>query len=98
MVRFPAGAGNFSLHHRVQNSSGAHPSSYPMGTRDTFPGVKLSGREADHSHPSSAEAKEHVELYIHSPNTPSWRGAHLKKKHRDNLTFTLHIPSMHKSY
>jgi hypothetical protein len=33
------------------------------------------GREADHSHPSSAEVKEWVELYIHSPNTPSWRGA-----------------------
>jgi hypothetical protein len=26
-VRFPAGAGNFSLHHRVQNCSGAHPTS-----------------------------------------------------------------------
>jgi hypothetical protein len=38
--RFPAGAGNFSLHHRVQNSSGAHPASYPMGTRDSFPGGK----------------------------------------------------------
>jgi hypothetical protein len=36
-VRFPAGAGNFCLHHRVQNGSGAHPASYPMGTR----GVKL---------------------------------------------------------
>jgi hypothetical protein len=36
-VRFTAGAGNFSLHHRVQNGSGAHPASYPMGTR----GVKL---------------------------------------------------------
>jgi hypothetical protein len=30
-VRLPAGAGNFSLHHRVQNGSGAHPASYPMG-------------------------------------------------------------------
>jgi hypothetical protein len=37
-VRLPAGAGNFSLHHRVQNSSGAHPASYPVGTRDSFPG------------------------------------------------------------
>jgi hypothetical protein len=27
-----------------------------------------------------------VELYLHSPNTPSWRGAQLK--HRDNFTFT----------
>jgi hypothetical protein len=34
-----------------------------------------SGREADHSPPSSAEVKGWVELYLHSPNTPSWRGA-----------------------
>jgi hypothetical protein len=27
-----------------------------------------------------------VELCLHSPNTPSWRGAQLK--HRDNFTFT----------
>jgi hypothetical protein len=26
-----------------------------------------------------------VELYLNSPNTPSWRGAQLK--HRDNFTF-----------
>jgi hypothetical protein len=32
-------------------------------------------READHSPPSSADVKEWVELYIRSPNTPSWRGA-----------------------
>jgi len=37
--------------------------------------VKRPGRDADHSPPSSAEVKECVELYIHSPNTPSWRGA-----------------------
>jgi hypothetical protein len=39
-VRLPARAGNFSLHHRVQNGSGAHPASYPMGTSDSFPGGK----------------------------------------------------------
>jgi hypothetical protein len=38
-------------------------------------GVKRPGREADHSPPSSAEVKECVELYHHSLNTPSWRGA-----------------------
>jgi hypothetical protein len=32
-VRFPAGTGNFSPHHRVQNGSEAHPASYPMGRR-----------------------------------------------------------------
>jgi hypothetical protein len=35
-VRFPAGAGNFSLHHRVPNGSGAHPTSYPVGTEDSL--------------------------------------------------------------
>jgi len=38
-------------------------------------GVKRPGREADHTSPSSAEVKECVELYLHSPNTPSWPGS-----------------------
>jgi hypothetical protein len=38
-------------------------------------GVKRPGREADHSPPSSAEVKQWVKLYLHSLNTPSWRGA-----------------------
>jgi hypothetical protein len=42
-VRFPAGAGNFSLYHRVQNGSGANPASYPMGTRGYLPGLKAAG-------------------------------------------------------
>jgi hypothetical protein len=42
-VRFPAGAVNFSLHHRVQNGSGAHPASYPMVTGGSFPGGKAAG-------------------------------------------------------
>jgi hypothetical protein len=42
-VQFPAGSGNFSLHLRVQNSSGAHPASYPMGTMGSFPGGKAAG-------------------------------------------------------
>jgi hypothetical protein len=42
-VRFPAGGGNFSLHHRVQNGPGAHPDSYPMDTRGSFPGGKTAG-------------------------------------------------------
>jgi len=53
--------------------------------------VKRPGRGVDHSLPSSAEVKERVELYIHSPNTPSWRGAEFK--HKDNFTsfFTFKI-------
>jgi hypothetical protein len=42
-------AGNFSLHHCVQNGSGAYPASYPMSTRGSFPGIKLPEREADHT-------------------------------------------------
>jgi hypothetical protein len=33
--------------------------------------------EADHSSPFSAEVKEWVELYLHSPNTSTWCGAQL---------------------
>jgi hypothetical protein len=49
-------------------------------------GVKRQGGEADHSPPSSAEVEERLGLYLHSPNTPSWRGTQLK--HRDTFTFT----------
>jgi hypothetical protein len=42
-VRFLAGAGNFSLHHRVQNGSGAHSASYLVGNRGSFPGIKAAG-------------------------------------------------------
>jgi hypothetical protein len=45
--------------------------------------------EANNSPPSSAEIKEWVELYIHSPNTPSWRDASLK--HGYNFTFYFYL-------
>jgi hypothetical protein len=38
-----------------------------MGVRAPSLGFKWPGREADHTPPSSAEVKECVELYIHSP-------------------------------
>jgi hypothetical protein len=41
--RFLAGDGNFSLHHCLQNGSGAHPASNPIGTRGYFPGGKAAG-------------------------------------------------------
>jgi hypothetical protein len=47
-------------------------------------GVKRPEREADHSPPSSAEVKEHVELYLHSQYTFM---ALCLVKHRDNFTF-----------
>jgi hypothetical protein len=36
-IRFPAGTGNFSLHHRVQNGSGAPPSLLSNGYQRPFP-------------------------------------------------------------
>jgi hypothetical protein len=42
-VRFQARDGNFSLHHRVQNGSGAHLICYPMGIRVSFPVGKAAG-------------------------------------------------------
>jgi len=37
-----------------------------------------------------------VELYIHSPNTPPWRGAQLK--HRDNFTFTFTLMFIYSTF
>jgi hypothetical protein len=42
-VRFLARAGHFSLHHRIQNGSEAHPVSFPVGIRGSFPGGKAAG-------------------------------------------------------
>jgi hypothetical protein len=43
--------------HRVQTGSGEHPASYPMGTGESSPELRRSGRETDHSSPLSAEVK-----------------------------------------
>jgi hypothetical protein len=85
-VRFPAGAGNFSLHHRVQNGSGAHPASYPRGTGSLSLRVKRPGREANHSPPSSAVVTNawsytSTPQYVFMP----W----CLVKHRDIFTFYL---------
>jgi hypothetical protein len=57
----------FSLLQVVQTGSGVHPTSYPMGTGGSFPGVKRPGREADHSPPSSAEVKK---MWIYTSTPP----------------------------
>jgi hypothetical protein len=59
----------FSAHART--GRGTHPASCTMGT-GSFLGVKRPGRGADHPHPSSAEVKERVKLYIYFPSGPSW--------------------------
>jgi hypothetical protein len=83
-VRVLAGAGDFSLHHRVETGPGAQPASYPVGTRRAFPGAKATGAW---SWPlTSIKCRDHecMALYLHSSNAPSRHGAQLQ--HRDNFT------------
>jgi hypothetical protein len=75
----------------VTDLKNAHPASYLMGTRGSFPGVKRPACEIDHSLLSSAEVKECAELYLHSSNTPSWCGAQLKNRENFTFTYTIHI-------
>jgi hypothetical protein len=57
IVRFPAQATDFSPLQNVHTGSGAHPASYSTATADSFPGVQLPRRQADHSPPSGTEIK-----------------------------------------
>jgi hypothetical protein len=53
-------------------------------------GVKLT------PHPIYCRGQECVELHFRSTNnTLSWRGAQLKKKQRDNFTFTFTLPYLY---
>jgi hypothetical protein len=63
----PGRVKNFPLLHIVQTGSGVHPTSYKMGTRGSFPGVKRQVREADHSPPTSAEVKK---MWIYASTPP----------------------------
>jgi hypothetical protein len=71
-IRFPAEVRDFSLPHRVQTSSWAHPAFYPAGIGHPFPGMKRSGREAHQSDLSRAEAKKSGDIPP-LPHMPSWR-------------------------
>jgi hypothetical protein len=58
-VRSPAEAEDISSNICAQTGCGAHPASCTMRTAGSFPGGKARpGRDADHSHPSSAEVKK----------------------------------------
>jgi len=81
-----------SNHHRLLSTRPAlRPTQTPIQwIQSALPlGVKWSGREADRSHPSSADVKECVELYFHSPSMHSVGGARLK--HRDKFTLTYSV-------
>jgi hypothetical protein len=66
-VQFPAVAGNFSLHHRIQTGFRAHPASYPLGTGSSFPGGKAAGivKLTTHLH-LVPRPRMHGALYLYS--------------------------------
>jgi hypothetical protein len=90
-VRVPVGARNFRLTTTPRPALGPTQLSVQWLPVALSLGVKRPGRETDHSPPSSTEVKECVELYFHSPNTPSWRGVRLKK----STVITLPLPLQH---
>jgi hypothetical protein len=67
-----------------------HPIQWVTGALSLW--VKRPGREAGHSHQSSTEVKECVEVYLHYTNIPSWC-AQLKKSIGSTLPlpFTVNI-------
>jgi hypothetical protein len=86
-VRSPAEAKDFSSILCVQTGSVAHPASCTMGTGGPFPGGEARpGRDPDHSPPPSAEVENVQELYLLSPQAPSWRVAGLLYLYLFNYT------------
>jgi hypothetical protein len=69
-VQFPVGAGNFLFTTMSRTALGTiqPPTRWVPGAVSLE--VKRPGREADYLPPPSAEVKECMELYLHSPNTP----------------------------
>jgi len=67
------------------------PSLLCSGYQGLFPWGKWPGHEADHSPPSSAEAKQCVELYLHSPIRPHDVVLSLKKTAQRQLYLYLPV-------
>jgi hypothetical protein len=82
---------DFSLRNRVQNGSGDHPASYPMSTRGFLPGDKAAGAWSWPLTSIQYLRQECAELYIRSPNTPSWRVAQLKNSTGATLPSLYHF-------
>jgi hypothetical protein len=81
-VRFSVGAGNVSLHQRLQNVFGAHQASYPLGTRGSFLRSKAAGAWIWPLTSVLYRGQRMCEAIQPLPSTPSWRGAQVKKVQR----------------
>jgi hypothetical protein len=72
-VRFPGGAGTFSLRLHVQTGCVAHPASIQWVSGALSPGVNRLECEADHSPSYNTEVKNAWEHNL-IPHTSSWLG------------------------
>jgi hypothetical protein len=73
----------------VQNGSGAHDASYPMGTGGLSLGVKQPRCEADHSHLHLVQSLRMCGAIPLLPQYASMPWCLVKR--RDNFTFTFHL-------
>jgi hypothetical protein len=86
-VRIPAGAGNFSLHRHIQTGSGAHPASYLMGIKGSFPGGRVAGAWSWKLASILCRGRRVRGAIPPLPQYASMAWCSVKKKHRDNFTF-----------
>jgi hypothetical protein len=70
----------FFFRHRVQTSSGAHPTFYPMGTGTLIPGANCRGEKLTTHPPLVSRLRMHG-VIPPLPNTSSWGGAYLSKRY-----------------
>jgi hypothetical protein len=85
----PASAGNFTLHHRFQTGSGAHPASYSVSIRDSLPGSKAMGvKLTTHLHLVPRSRMHGNILPFPQYAFTAWCSV---KKHKDNFTFYLYV-------
>jgi hypothetical protein len=69
----------FSLLHDIQIGSGAHPASYPISIKSSFPGCKKQPRhEVDYTPPTRVKVKK-TWIYMDTPHAPSWSSTSLIK-------------------
>jgi len=73
----------------LATDSGAHPTSYPVGT-----GLRRPRCEVDHSHPSSAEVKN---TWSYTSTAPYVSMAWYFVKYGDNFTLPLYCLCLHRS-
>jgi hypothetical protein len=81
----PCKVKNFRLSMSSRPAPRVHPTSYPMGTGDSFPGVKRPGRDAGHHLYLVPRSRKSGSIHP-LPHTSLWRNASLVK-HRDNFSF-----------